>query len=74
MEPTESSETSAINVTWTPGTYSKDNKLQLEHGEGLKSRIHLKHLRLSTNIHERNRNAGLNKREKNNKIRAGREL
>ena len=27
MEPTESSETSAINVTWTPGTYSKDNKL-----------------------------------------------
>ena len=30
MEPTESSETSAINVTWTPGTYPKDNKLQLE--------------------------------------------
>jgi len=27
MEPTESSETSAINVTWTPGTYPKDNKL-----------------------------------------------
>ena len=39
MEPTESSETSAINVTWTPGTYPKDKKLQLEHGESLKSRI-----------------------------------
>ena len=39
MEPTESSETSAINVTWTPGTYLKDNKLQLEHGESLKSRM-----------------------------------
>jgi len=38
MEPTESSETSAINVTWTPGTYPKDNKLQLEHSESLKSR------------------------------------
>ena len=37
MEPTESSETSAINVTWTPETYPKDNKLQLEHGESLKS-------------------------------------
>ena len=33
MEPTASSETSAINVTWT---YPKDNKLQLEHGEILK--------------------------------------
>jgi len=39
MELTKSSETSAINVTWTPGTYPKDNKLQLEHGECLKSRI-----------------------------------
>jgi len=39
MEPTDSSETSAINVTWTPGTYPKDNKLQLEHGESLKSSI-----------------------------------
>ena len=38
MEPAESSETSDINVTWTPGTYPKD-KLQLEHGESLKSRI-----------------------------------
>ena len=28
MEPTESSETSAINITWTPETYPKDNKLQ----------------------------------------------
>ena len=28
MEPTESSVTSAINFTWTPGTYPKDNKLQ----------------------------------------------
>jgi len=27
MEPTESSETSAFNVTWAPGTYPKDNKL-----------------------------------------------
>jgi hypothetical protein len=39
MEPTNSSETSAINLTWTPATYPKDNKLQLEHGESLKSRI-----------------------------------
>jgi len=30
MEPTESSETSAINVTWTPGTYPKDNKVHIE--------------------------------------------
>ena len=37
MEPTESSETSAINITLTPGTYPKDDKLQLEHGESLKS-------------------------------------
>jgi len=37
MEPTESSETSAINVTWTPASYPKDNKLQLEQGESLKS-------------------------------------
>jgi len=29
MEPTESSETSAINVTWTPGTYPKENKLHV---------------------------------------------
>ena len=28
MEPTESSKMSAINVTWTPGTYPKDSKLQ----------------------------------------------
>ena len=27
MEPTESSETSVINVTWTQGTYPNDNKL-----------------------------------------------
>ena len=32
MEPTESSETSAVNVTWTPGTYPKDNKLLLYTG------------------------------------------
>ena len=38
-EVVPSSEMSAINVTWTPGTYPKDNKLQLEHGESLKSRI-----------------------------------
>jgi len=37
MEPTETSETTAIDVTWTPGTCPKDNKLQLEHGESLKS-------------------------------------
>ena len=28
MELTERSETSAINVTWTPRAYPKDNKLQ----------------------------------------------
>jgi len=28
MKPTESSEMSAINVTWTPGTYPKDNRSQ----------------------------------------------
>jgi len=43
MELTESSETSAINVTWTPGTYPKDNKLQLEHGESLKSKYIIKY-------------------------------
>ena len=47
MEPTESSETSAINVTWAPGTYPKDNKLQLEHSESLKSRL-LQSLSLET--------------------------
>ena len=48
MEPAESSETSAINVTWKPGTYPKDNKLQLEHGESLKSSdIHISFPKLS---------------------------
>jgi len=32
---------SAVIVTWTPETYPKDNKLQLEHGESLKSRDYI---------------------------------
>ena len=40
MEPTVSSETSAIR-TQTPGNYPKRNKLHLEHGESLKTRINL---------------------------------
>jgi len=38
MEPTVSSETSAIR-TQTLGNYPKRNKLHLEHGESLKTRI-----------------------------------
>ena len=38
MEPTMSSETSAIR-TQTSGNYPKRNKLHLEHGESLKTRI-----------------------------------
>jgi len=38
MEPTVSSETSAVR-TQTPGNYPKRNKLHLEHGESLKTRI-----------------------------------
>ena len=38
MEPTVSSETSAIR-TQTPRNYPKRNKLQLEHGERLKTRM-----------------------------------
>ena len=38
MEPIVSSETSAIR-TRTPGNYPKRNKLRLEHGESLKTRI-----------------------------------
>ena len=38
MELTVSSETSAIR-TQTPGNYPKRNKLHLEHGENLKTRI-----------------------------------
>ena len=38
MEPIVSSETSAIK-TQTPGNYPKTNKLHLEHGESLKTRI-----------------------------------
>jgi len=38
MEPTVSSKTSAIR-TQTPGNYPKRNKLHLEHGESLKTRI-----------------------------------
>jgi len=37
MEPTVSSETSAIR-TQTLGNYPKRNKLHLEHGESLKTR------------------------------------
>jgi len=40
MEPIVSSETSAIR-TQTPGNYPKRNKLHLEHGESLKTRISL---------------------------------
>jgi len=39
MEPTVSSETSAIR-TQTPGNYPKRNKLHLEHGESLKTRMY----------------------------------
>jgi len=38
MEPIVSSETSAIR-TETPGNYPKRNKLYLEHGESLKTRL-----------------------------------
>jgi hypothetical protein len=38
MELIESSETSANN-TQTPGTYPKESKLHLKHGENLKSRL-----------------------------------
>jgi len=40
MEPIVSSETSAIR-TQTPGNYPKRNKLHLEHGESLKTRINI---------------------------------
>jgi len=38
MEPIVSSETSAIR-TQTPGNYPKRNKLHLEHGESLKTKL-----------------------------------
>jgi len=38
MEPIVSSETSAIR-TQSPGNYPKRNKLHLEHGESLKTRM-----------------------------------
>jgi len=38
VEPIVSSETSAIR-TQTPGNYPKRNKLDLEHGESLKTRL-----------------------------------
>jgi len=38
MEPMVSSETSAIRIQ-TPGNYPKRNKLHLEHGESLKTRL-----------------------------------
>ena len=41
MEPIVSSETSAIR-TLTPGNYPKRNKLHLERGESLKTRLILK--------------------------------
>jgi hypothetical protein len=40
MEPIEGSETSAY-IYQTPGNYPKENLLYSEHGESLKSRIHL---------------------------------
>jgi len=40
MELIEGSETSAIR-TQMPGNYPKENVLHIEHGESLKSRIHL---------------------------------
>ena len=40
MEPIESSETSGYNNTLTPGTYSKEKKLESKHSESLKSRIY----------------------------------
>ena len=43
MEPTVSSETSAI-ITQTPGNYPKRNTLHLKHGESLKTRIVLNYL------------------------------
>jgi len=45
MEPIVSSETSAIR-TQTPGNYPKRNKLHLEHGESLKTRLKLSRLPL----------------------------
>jgi len=49
MEPTVSSETSAIR-TQTPGNYPKRNKLRLEHGKSLKTRISLLFLSYDANI------------------------
>jgi len=43
MEQIVSSETSAIR-TQTPGNYPKRNKLHLEHGESLKTRLINLHL------------------------------
>ena len=40
MEPIVSFETSAIR-TQTPGNYPKRNKLHLEHGESLKTKIRI---------------------------------
>ena len=42
MEPIVGSETSAIR-TQTPGNYPKTNKLHLEHGESLKTRLIIIH-------------------------------
>ena len=44
MEPIVSSETSAIR-TQTPGNYPKRNKLHLEHGESLRTRLKSKLLK-----------------------------
>jgi len=46
MEPTLSSETSAIR-TQTPGNYPKRNTLYLEHGGSLKTRVVLQCLCIS---------------------------
>ena len=50
MKPIVSSETSAIR-TQTPGNYPKRNKLHLEHGESLKTRLKAKVFK-TTVIHD----------------------
>jgi len=49
MEPIVSSETSAIK-SQTPGNYPKRNKLHLQHGESLRTRLCCIWLELSINL------------------------
>ena len=49
MEPIVSSETSAIR-TQTPGNYPKRNKLHLEQGESLKTRLNIMKFRTWYNV------------------------